>query len=385
MKKKLQLADSLNAKRYLRTSNNKHRTVFEGTGSTQISSHFQISTLFRKPVLPAPKQLDLSDNGLNDELSAFFIQLETLLELHKHIYLSFEETVVARLPMFLLIVALQDKYEAKISIIWSKKSPSVNWLIRDAGSFLPAAERRTEMFNADIPRIPVISGSNQEFDELSEALVDAIRDKYYDGDIPPNIESRISQAIIETLENVGRHAYPNEPLDSSKRWWLICSIGRNYVSKQDRYMYLAIYDRGRGIPLSFEDSQVFQNRVKKHYPKEYRELILGEDSNLNKVGAVRGLLRSMKSYVAPLRDTIGDSGLIYASMMHEITRIDDANHGQGSVSIKDVVTKDPDSRLLIFSNKGCYQYNKGSEEEHSRFEYQNETIRYIATMEYKFR
>lgn len=372
MKRNLQIADSINAKRYLQTSRNKQRTVFEGTGSKQISTNLKITTLFGKPVLPAPRKLDLSDNGLNDDLSEFFVLLEALLESNKHIYISFKDTVIVRLPMFLMIVAIQDKYDAKISIIWSKESPYVNWLIQDAGAFLSAVERREAMYDLDVPRIPVISGSNEEFDELSEALVDAIRDKYYDGEIPPNIESRISQAIVETLENVGRHAYPNESLDSNKKWWLICSIGHNHASKQDRYMYLAIYDRGRGIPLSFEDSQVFQHRVKKYYPKEYRELVLGEDSEANKVGAVRGLLRSMKSYVKPLRDTIGDSGLIYASMMHDITRINDANHGQGSVSIKDVVTEDPDSCLLIFSNKGCYQYNKGSDEEHSRYEYKNE-------------
>ena len=373
MKKNLQIADSINAKRALQAPRNKQRTVFEGIGSKQISTNFKITTLFGKPVLSAPKQLDLSETGLNDDLSEFFTLLETLLGSNKHIYISFKYTMIVRLPMFLMIVAIQDKYDAKISIIWSKKSPHVNWLIRDAGAFLSTAKRREAMYDLDIPRIPVISGSNEEFNELSDALVDAIRDKYYDGEIPPNIESRISQAIVETLENVGRHAYPNEPLDSNKKWWLICSIGYNHASKQKRYMYLAIYDRGRGIPLSFEDSQVFQYRVKKYYPKEYRELVLGEDSNTNKVGTVKGLYLSMKSYVQPLRDTIGDSGLIYASMMHDITRIDnDNNHGQGSVSIKDVVTEDPDSCLLIFSNKGCYHYNKGSNEEHSRYEYKNE-------------
>jgi hypothetical protein len=78
--------------------------------------------------------------------------------------------------------------------------------------------------------------------------------------------------------------------------------------------------------------------------------------------------------IAPLRKTIGDAGLIYASMMHDITRLDDDSHGQGSESIKDVVTDDPHSKLFIFSNRGCYQYNKiqGNGEEHTRMELENE-------------
>lgn len=83
-------------------------------------------------------------------------------------------------------------------------------------------------------------------------------------------------------------------------------------------------------------------------------------------------MRTAKSMIAPLRNTIGDSGLIHASMMHDMTSLDDDSHGQGSVSIKDIVTTDADSKLIILSNSGCYQYNKGGKEEHTRIELQNE-------------
>ncbi|TOB99858.1 hypothetical protein CGJ94_25350, partial [Vibrio parahaemolyticus] len=120
------------------------------------------------------------------------------------------------------------------------------------------------------------------------------------------------------------------------------------------------------------DSPVFQNRVKRHYPQQYKTLIQGDDVARSKKHALTGIARTFGSYVLPFRNMIGDSGLIYASMMQDLTRLDDEDHGQGSKSIKDVITNDADSLLLVFSNKGCYQYNKGHSEEHSRIEHSHE-------------
>ncbi|HHF3087736.1 TPA: hypothetical protein ACPJ1J_001454 [Vibrio alginolyticus] len=330
-----------------------------------------LKTLFNKPILEVPSILNFVTTKLDDVLAQFLLDLETVLEEYHHIYLSFEKTKEVRLPMLLTIYAIQDKYGAKISVIWSKKSRLVNLSIVESGIFASALTRGKTLFDSDEPFIPVISGSNREFLDLSDDLVDAINNKYYCGAMPPNIESRISQAIIETLENVGRHAYPNDPLDEHKKWWLICSVSAP-KSKDERLMYLAIYDSGRGIPLSLEDSKVFQHRVKQHYPTEYNNLIHGTVKPTSKTGHVKQLVRTISAMVTPLRESIGDSGLIYASMMHDMTRLDDESHGQGSVSIKDVVTEDPDSNLIILSNKGCYQYNKGGKEEHIMFELQNE-------------
>ncbi|EOS8311494.1 TPA: hypothetical protein RQK07_003333 [Vibrio vulnificus] len=371
MRRHLQLTDRENAKRNALPRHQGKARVFDGKESTTFNGKIRLDTLYGVPILPVPVCFDLSNNGFNSELKNFFEILDNLLSENRHIYLSFSQTKVARLPMFLLVVALQEKHNAKISPIFSTESPWVNRLIDSAGCFASSTRRREAMANNNIGRIPIISGSNKEFGTLADSLVEAISDKHYGGEIPPLIEAKISQAIIETLENVGRHAYPHERDDANKRWWLICSIGPVHSGSED-YMFLAIYDQGRGIPHSFEDSKVFQNRVKKHYPNEYKKLILGEDPTTSKVGTVTGLVRSLASKVISLRRTIGDSGMIYASMMHEITRIDDENHGQGSVSIKDVITNDPESKLLIHSSKGCYQFNRGGDKEDTMFEHENE-------------
>lgn len=375
MKKNLQQLDRENAKRYLkpRSSSKKPNPIFDGIGIKELSKYETINTLFGKPILPAPVYLDLSINGFSEELVVFFTLLENLLMEHNHIYLSFKETKKVRLPMFLMIVSLQEKYKAKLSVIWAEpKHRAVNRAIIEAGAFDNASTRRATLLKSSDSRIPVISGSNEEFVDFPDVLVDAIRDKYYDGDIPSEVEEKISQAITETLENVGRHAYPKENKAINKKWWLICSVGQTDFHSSDRYMYLAIYDAGRGIPSSFSDSPVFQNRVKNHYPKEYNSLIQGDNIAENKQNVITGLARKMKSYVTPFREMIGDSGLIYASMMQDLTRLDDEDHGQGSKSIKDVITNDTNSKLLVFSNKGCYQYNKGHSEEHSQFEHTHE-------------
>ncbi|HCH0947832.1 TPA: hypothetical protein NKP42_002367 [Vibrio parahaemolyticus] len=375
MKQKLQQSDREYAKRYLkpRSSSRKYRKVFDGTGTTELSRYETINTLFGKPILPVPEYLDLSRDGFSEELVIFITYLESLLSEHNHIYLSFKETKKVRLPMFLMLVSIQEKYNAKISVIWANnKFNAVNKAIIEAGAFENASKRRATLADSDDIRIPVISGSNDEFVDFPDTLVDAIRDKFYDGDIPTKVEDKIAQAVTETLENVGRHAYPEEKRDRNKKWWLICSVGHTDSNATDRYMFLAIYDAGRGIPSSFSDSPVFQNRVKKHYPQEYKTLIQGDDVARSKQHALTGMARTFGSYVFPFRNMIGDSGLIYASMMQDLTRLDDEDHGQGSKSIKDVITNDADSLLLVFSNKGCYQYNKGHSEEHSRIEHSHE-------------
>jgi hypothetical protein len=377
MRKNLQDSDrELSQKVNFSSRDGKVRTVFTGRSVKSFNGK-KLETLFNAPILPAPKVFDIVETRYDQEFFNFLKDLEELLSKKSHIYLSFAETTIAKLPVFLLLYAIQDKYKCKVSVQWSKKSRFVNQLIKDAGCFKPAKARNNSMFDIKQKRIPVISGSNHEYQSFPDALVDAIKDKYYGGNIPDKIEARISQAVIETLENVGRHAYPDRPLDKDKKWWLICSIGHN-GNTQEEYMYLAIFDSGQGIPLSFEDSKVFQNRVKKHYPMEFSQMLHGEKADNTKLGQVTRFVRTAKAMIAPLRDTIGDSGLIHASMMHDMTSLDDENHGQGSVSIKDVVTKDPDSRLIILSNRGCYQYNKLDkknaevEEVHTRIELNNE-------------
>jgi hypothetical protein len=374
MKKKLQQLDReyTHSRRYLSSLNKgtKDKHIFKGGGST-IVEQMSLKTLFGKPILDVPTIMNFVTTKLDDVLAQFLADLNTVLAEYTHIYLSFEKTEEVKLPMLLTIYAIQEKHNAKISIIWSKESKLVNRSLSESGMFSSIKLRRGYLFDSEVPYIPVISGSNQEFLDLSDHLVDAINDKYYGKCMPHNIESRISQAIIETLENVGRHAYPHDPNDTNKKWWLICSVYQPR-QKDERLMYLAIYDAGRGIPLSFEDSKVFQHRVKQHYPDEYNQLIHGTEKDVSKTGRVRQFVRTMSAMISPLRESIGDSGLIYASMMHDMTRLDDPNHGQGSVSIKDVVTDDKDSNLIIISNKGCYQYNKGSDEEHIMFELQNE-------------
>ncbi len=375
MKRNLQQLDRENAKRYLkpRSSSKKPKPIFNGISTKELSKYQTINTLFGKPILPVPEYFDLSIAGFSEELVVFFTLFENLLMEHHHIYLSFKETKKVRLPMFLMIVSLQEKYGSKLSVIWAEsKQKSVNRSIIEAGAFDSASIRRATLSNSRDKRIPVMSGSNAEFVDFPDILVDAIRDKYYDGDIPTEVEEKVSQAITETLENVGRHAYPEENKDINKKWWLICSVGQSDDHSNDQYMYLAIYDAGRGIPSSFADSPVFQNRVKKHYPKEYDSLIHGNITGKNRHNAIVGLARAMKSYVTPFRDMIGDSGLIYASMMQDLTRLDDEDHGQGSKSIRDVITDDTNSKLLVFSNKGCYQYNKGHSEVHSRIEHSHD-------------
>lgn len=129
------------------------------------------------------------------------------------------------------------------------------------------------------------------------------------------------KALSEAMLNVSVHAYKDDERVEfvqrlGERWWLM----GNRIKKQ---LYLAIYDKGIGIPRSFQ--------------KKGLEIV-----------------ETMKKLVAwlPGAEGGGDSSLIRMAMEYGRSGLKQAGNGLGLDDIKKYVENNPDGKLHVFSNHG---------------------------------
>ncbi|SGY96118.1 hypothetical protein [Moritella viscosa] len=313
--------------------------------------------LFGAEIVDAPTCVDLMQ-GENSSCYEFFEKLKAALARNpESIYISFSQTKILKAMPVLVIYSIIDQVRnihnvnTKIGIIWSKKSKEVNGTIKGSGLFLTAEKRETSI--KDTTTLPVIMGDNARVSELKELIVDYILDSYFPG-ASAEKEQQISSAITETFDNVGRHAYPDEELHENKKWWFCCDrLGNN--------LFIVIYDAGVGIPDSLsENNEVILSRINALYPDEFNGSIkdsIRDDSVFKKWAEL--------VKVKVLRKSLSDGQLIRAAMHKNTTSTDVAGHGQGSKSIKALISEgDERSFLLMFSNYGFYRYtNEESDNE----------------------
>lgn len=315
----------------------------------------RFNQIFGKDIIQAPELVDLK-YGNNKLCYDFFDCLRNKLEENpNHIYISFKETKVLKaMPMLMLYSIIDEAREingciTSIGIIWSKSSTRINSIIRNSGSFLRASERETMM--SDAITMPVIMGDNSRVLSLQERIIDFILDDEYYIDISAEREQEISSAIQETVDNVGRHAYPDMKDHKDKKWWICCDrIGDN--------LFIVIYDSGIGIPSSLsENNAVLLERVNRLYPEQCKAQPKESIEDDSKTRIVQAIIN-----VKLLRKRLSDGQLIRAAMHVDVTSTELTQHGQGSKSIKGLITADENSFLLMYSNYGFYRYSNNDED-----------------------
>ncbi|MBH0076129.1 hypothetical protein I6F48_11220 [Pseudoalteromonas sp. SWYJ118] len=306
-------------------------------------------------IINAPESLDLIQ-GSEILCHSFFDNLrESLLLDPACIYLSFKNTKVIKATAILVVYSIIDQAReinnarTKISIIWSKKAQRVNKTIIETGVFLRSKEREKMIDSA--PSLPIIMGDNSRASELSDRIVDYILDDDHYKGASAEKEQEISSAIQETVENVGRHAYPDTENHEDKKWWFTCDrIGEN--------LFIVIYDAGIGIPSSLsENNAVMLARVNQLYPSEYSGCTKESIESDSKADKLKAIIN-----IKFLRKALSDEQLIRAAMHVDITSTDLDQHGQGSKSIKGLITKNENSFLLMLSNYGFYRYSESEED-----------------------
>lgn len=183
--------------------------------------------------------------------------------------------------------------------------------------------------------LPVIGGSSGQY---RDDIVDFIQQKIYKNKMSAHTESIYGGAIHEAINNVAYHAYPDTHELENKRWWVKCDLAGDQL-------FLALYDKGVGIPETVMNRSWYEEILKSSYPdlkeKISEELIshgiAKSDMLLYKVGVV------------------SDAMKIAISMIGDITGTKSSKHGQGSKSIKALVSENDLGKLWIYSNHGLYK------------------------------
>jgi len=324
-------------------------SFFQSKHSKYLGRKGKVYNRFKSPVtdsigndkiIHAPIKISIYDADKPSK-EAFKDTLDFREQLIKHVgnqncILDFSQTehitVAAMLVIFSEIQTIIQVNKNKTVIGWSRKSSSVNSMLRRTGLKKLLTTGDSIHNFSSLPNLPIVSGiGSQHYDDI----VDFIINKYFNESISPDAEYLISDAVSETINNVGRHAYPGFTQEE-KPWWLMCDVIGNQL-------YLAIYDRGVGIPKTVVEKKWFLSSLKETYPdlhEEYRE----------KFGDNKGILEffTVKKYK--------DAELIYLSMLGDVSGTKQSKHGQGSKSFKALVNDTDGGKLWVYSNKGLYKF-----------------------------
>ena len=173
-------------------------------------------TIGSTKVLPAPQFISIYD--ANKSSKTHYVEtLDFILMLKKNIahrdcIIDFSETehitVAAMLIIFSEVQTHLNIIEHNYSIAWSKKSRAVNMMLRRAGFKKLLASGDSIHNFSTMDSLPIVNGvGNRHYEDV----VDFIINRYFGKSINPETEYLISDAVSESINNVGRHAYPDEP------------------------------------------------------------------------------------------------------------------------------------------------------------------------------
>lgn len=295
-------------------------------------------TIGKTQVIEAPPLLSIynfnanNDHAIYRQTMAFRDKLKRHLN-GKSVFIDFSNTKELTAAALLMIFATADSNRSKTniaSIIWSK-SKSVNALLKQSNFQGMLAGKNDHKPLKDVKWLPVISGVGRD---RAEDILDFVRDRVYGSKMDGNTEHLYGDAVTETVNNVGRHAYPNKDT-SDKKWWLLCEI-------IDDNLYLAIFDLGVGIPKTVVAHPWFIRSARQLYPDQC-STIMDDHSKLL------------------FKFSLSDESLIKLSMQGNVTGTQKPQHGQGSKSIKALVSETAGGKLWVFSNKGLLTYETEDE------------------------
>ncbi|HHB1425708.1 TPA: ATP-binding protein [Serratia odorifera] len=258
----------------------------------------------------------------------------------KKVHLDFSQTKSIKVASVLVLYAtieLSIKQGVNFKIVSFPMEYKATRVIKRSGLVLLCRES-VSIPNFDGDYIPVISGSGGDY---RDDIVDFIQQKIYKNKMSALTESIYGGAIHEAINNVAYHAYPHG--DDEKSWWVKCDLAGDQL-------FLAIYDKGVGIPETVMKRAWYGNILKQTYPQIQKKI----EEELKKEGVT---LNDMISYKL---GRVTDAMKIAISMVGDVTGTASSKHGQGSKSIKALVEDNDKGTLWIYSNDGLYKLNSGS-------------------------
>ncbi|MFJ4587755.1 hypothetical protein ACIP1Z_10670 [Pseudomonas moraviensis] len=294
-----------------------------------------------KLLITAPTSISIYDFSDDKKKCAYTQTLRFLKKIERNVskddcLIDFSNTSKVSAAALVVVYAAIEKATAgrpgTSDLIWSKKHHHVNLAIKSMNLHKVITGEEIKYDLKNIKTLPIISSVGNKH---MEEIIDFIQKRIYKT-MTPDKEWVYADAISETINNVGLHAYPDSP-KQEKRWWLMC----NTIGNQ---LYLAIYDSGIGIPKTVVDRPWFLSSLKSTHPDEHQRL-LELFPDFEKSG--------IRLYIPTV---IPDERLIYLSMQGEVTGTKKEKHGQGSKSIMALVSDTPDGKLWVFSNNGLYTF-----------------------------
>ncbi|WP_460410097.1 MULTISPECIES: hypothetical protein [unclassified Pseudomonas] len=295
-------------------------------------------------LITAPVSISIYDFSENKKKCAYTQTLRFLNRIERYLnkndcLIDFSNTSkVSAAALVLVYAAIERAVEGrtgKADIIWSKKHHHVNSAIKSTNLHKVITGEAIEYDLKNIKTLPIISSFGNEH---MEEIIDFIQKRIYKT-MSPDTEWVYADAISETINNVGLHAYPG---NREKKWWLMCTTIGNQL-------YLAIYDNGIGIPKTVVDRPWFLSSLKSTHPTDHQQI----------VDLFPEYLKSGIGIYIPT--IIPDERLIHLSMQGDVTGTKMEKHGQGSKSIMALVGDTPDGKLWVFSNNGLYTFRQSDQ------------------------
>ncbi|URJ85781.1 hypothetical protein M9411_03505 [Pasteurella multocida] len=302
------------------------------------TDRFLYGSLFR-----CPEYLTVYDEKFYEKTLGFINSLE-MIATHKikKAKISFVNCKELKAAAIVLLYAKLDSiiklYDIELEIIGSITSPKVNKMLKISGFYELLNRKGTleHKFNEFESFLPVINGVGGQY---RDEIVDFIKEKIYKNGLSPSQEHIYGDAIQEAINNVSIHAYPNSAPEH-KKWWVKCDLVHDEL-------FLVLYDQGEGIPSTFVKGN-----------KLFDEIDWNSDMALEVFSEVRKRFNLDIDRLDP-QFSSKDSVAISLAMYGDLTRMegkDELKHGQGSKSIKKLVSSNQNGVLWVFSNSGLFKY-----------------------------
>lgn len=277
---------------------------------------------YSKPI-EAPSVIDLYRKKYRQPFLKFIAAIKSKAKTRRTIFISFRNSEFITAPAALLLVAETDKLvKARPELIFKCSFPPVvskgkhkniqnlvESSLKQIGFFKlinQTSQKLTNQFS--VKSWSQLSGNTAD-GSLASSLLGSLG-----GSMPEKVRRRMYRGVIEAIANCVEHAYPDEDINSDRRWWMLVGIDENDIS-------VVVCDLGVGIPQTL--------------PK-HSENLLAQIFNMLPISR---------------RD---DAELIMASTYIKETRTKLSNRGKGSQDVRSIVDAFPSAHLVIRSNKGVY-------------------------------
>ena len=310
-------------------------------------------TVMGYSIMPVPKNLVLYDK--NNEREHFLrLTLEFLSKLRNNspsnrILLDFSETVRIDAAALVILYAKCEELikvdNLKFKYSLPKTCKKVRLQLRRSFLLRLLEGSDTSFDFTKMKMLPVIRGTHNKG---IEELIDYILEHVLEGNATADQEHFYSDAISETVNNVGLHAYPGRDI-MDKKWWLLCQV-------IDNQLFLAIYDTGVGIPKTVVKQPYFIGKFQNLFPVQFNDVM----TELLKIGVEKNTLTSITDKFIAL-GILTDQQSIMLSMTPDISGTQKDKHGQGSKSIRKLIEETDEGKLWVLSCKGLYLKEKGEE------------------------